>query len=129
MTALVGFVLFLGLTLAGLGAVFWTGLHAQRRRHIPLVVLTISLLGVAVYYAEQLGKGYILEDAGWIYPFHLYLAIGTTAFYLVPVISGIATLRNPRWRKLHGRIAWVVLALTVLTAVTGVWMISLATKR
>lgn len=123
MSPTVGLLVFLVLTLAGLGGVFWTGLHGRRRRHIPLVVLTLLLLGTTVYYAEELGKQLDLERAGWIVPVHLTLAKITTLAYLVPVVSGIATLRNPRRRKLHGKIAWTVLVLTVLTAVTGIWMV------
>lgn len=123
MTLLVGFLVFLGLTLCGLGGVFWTGLRARRRQHIPLVILTITLLGVSIYYAERLGDGLDLKAAGRIYPVHIFLAKTTVVAYLVPVVTGIMTLRlGPRWRKLHGRMAWTILALTIVTAVTGTWM-------
>lgn len=126
MTPTVGFLLFLGLTLVTLAAVFVTGLRAQRRRHIPLVVVTVVLLGVTIYYAEQLGKLLDLEQAGWIYPVHLWMAKATVVAYLLPVATGVATLRNPARRKLHGRIAWLVLLLTILTAATGTWMVAAA---
>jgi len=85
----------------------------------------VSLL-VTIYYAEQLGEFYDLEAAGWIYPFHILLAKVTTASYLVVVGSGLATLKHPARRKTHGRVAYSVLALTVVTAVTGTWMFLLA---
>jgi hypothetical protein len=123
MSPAASFVAFLALTLAGLGGVFWTGLHGQRRRHIPLVVLTLTFLGMTIYYAERLGEGLDVSRAGRITPVHLTLAKITTLAYLAPVASGIATLRDPGWRMLHGKIAWTVLVLTVLTAVTGIWMV------
>jgi len=126
MSPTVSFLIFLGLTLVGLGGVFLTGLRGQRRRHIPLVVVTVALLATTIYYAEQVGKKLDLESAGWIYPVHLWIAQATVAAYLLPVVSGIATLRNPARRKLHGKIAWLVLLLTILTAVTGTWMVALA---
>ena len=123
MSPTVGFLVFLALTLAALAAVFVTGLKGQRSRHIPIVIVTVALLGTTIYYAEQLGKQLDLESVGWIYPFHLALAKTTVAAYLLPVISGVATIRNPARRKLHGKIAWLVLLLTVLTAATGSWMV------
>jgi hypothetical protein len=122
MSPLVGFLVFLGLTLCGLGGVFWTGMHARRRQHIPLVVITICMLGAAIFYAEQMGKGLDLEAAGRIYPVHMFLAKSTTLAYLAPVVTGIMTLRAERWRRVHRPIAWTVLTLTLLTAVTGTWM-------
>lgn len=123
MSPIAGFLTFLILTLAGLGGVFWTGLHQQRRRHIPLVFVTVVFLGLAIFYAERLGQGLDLKKAGWIYPVHLALAKTTTVAYLAPILSGFATLRNPGRRGLHGKLAWTVLVLTVLTALTGTWLV------
>ncbi len=123
MSPIAGFLTFLLLTLAGLGAVFWTGLRRKRKQHIPLVFMTIAFLGLAIFYAERLGEGLDLEKAGWIYPVHLVLAKVTTVAYLAPVLSGFAVLRNPARRGLHGKLAWAVLLLTVLTAGTGAWMV------
>lgn len=128
MSPTVGFLTFLVLTLLGLGGVVLTGLKARRRVHIPLVVVTLALLGTTIYFAERLGEGLDTKGAGWIADVHLTLAKGTVLAYLAPVVSGLATLRDPRHRRLHGRIAWVVLALTVLTAVTGTWMVIVAPR-
>ena len=119
----VGFVLFLVVTLALLAVVVTTGLRARRRRHLTSVVLTVVSLGVTIYYAEALGDEYDLEAAGWLFPFHLAVAKIAVALYLLPVVTGIATIRNPRWRKRHGMVAWAVLTFTVLTAVTGTAML------
>ena len=118
-----GFFLFLCVTLAGLTGAVVTGRAARRKVHLRCVATAIVSLGVAIYYAEQLGKLYDLEAAGWIYPFHLLLAKVTTGSYLVVIGSGLATIRSSSRRKTHGRIAYSVLVLTVMTAITGVWMI------
>lgn len=119
----VGFVVFLVVTLTLLGFVVRTGRAAQRRRHLPLVVLTVIALGTTIYYAEALGDEYDLEAAGWLFPFHLAVAKIAVLLYLLPVVTGIATIRNARWRRRHGLVAWTVLAFTVLTAVTGTAML------
>ena len=123
MSPTVGFLTFLLLTLAGLGVVFWTGLHKQRRRHIPLVFVTLVFLGLAIFYAERLGQTLAIDKDGWIWRVHMFFAYTTTAAYLAPVLSGFAVLRNPARRGLHGKLAWTVLVLTVLTAGTGTWLV------
>jgi predicted permease len=124
----IGFLLFLGITLAGLGGAVVTGRAARRKVHFRWVSTAVVGLGVTIYYAERLGELYDLEAAGWIYPFHLLLAKVTTGAYFVVIGSGIATIRSAARRKTHGRIAYSVLFLTVMTAVTGTWMI-LAAER
>lgn len=123
MTAFIGFLAFLVVTLAFLGGAVVTGLRARRSLHIPLVVGAIAALLTTIYFAERLGESFDLEAAGSIYPVHIALAKTTTLLYLAPVVSGIATIRNARFRRLHFRIAVAVLLLTVATAVTGTWMV------
>ena len=123
MSPAIGFLLFLGVTLTGLTGAVITGRAARRKAHFCWVATAVVSLGVTIYYAEQLGKLYDLEAAGWIYPFHLLLAKVTTASYLVVIGSGLATLKNSSRRKTHGRIAYSVLVLTTMTAITGTWMI------
>lgn len=129
MTPTVGFLLFLAVTLALLGCVVFTGLKARRRIHLPLVVCAVASLGVTIYFAEKLGHLFDLKSAGAIYPIHLFIAKTTTAFYIVPVITGIMTIRNPTRRSLHRKVAITVLALTVLTAVTGTAMVMMSDRR
>ena len=128
MTSERGFVAFLALTLVLLAAVVWSGLRARRIVHLPCVALTLASLGVTIYFAEQMGEHYDLESAGWITPLHLTLAKLTTLAYLAPLVTGILTLRDAGWRRRHRVCAFVVLALTVATAVTGTWML-LAAER
>ena len=126
MTPLVGFATFLLLTVALLGGVTITGLLAKRRIHLTLVALAVSSLGVTIYFAEQLGRLYNLDAAGWITPFHLGLAKLTTLAYLAPLITGLRTLKHPKWRPWHRACAFVVLTLTLATAATGAWMVASA---
>ena len=123
MSPIVGFLLFLALTLAGLAGTFFTGMRALRKRHLTLVATTVLLLATTIYYAERLGEGLDVRAAGWITDVHLFIAKLTVAAYLAPVITGVSTIRNGRFRKVHGKVAWTVLGLTVLTAVTGTWMV------
>ncbi|NOT29854.1 MAG: hypothetical protein HOP15_05325 [Planctomycetes bacterium] len=123
-----GFVAFLALTLGLLAIVVWSGLCARRRLHLPCVVATVAALAGTIYFAEKMGAHYDLATAGWITPVHLWLAKGTTLAYLAPLATGLLTLRNPTWRPRHRVCAFVVLVLTVATAVTGTWMV-LAAER
>jgi hypothetical protein len=117
------FVVFLGVTLVLLGAVVVTGLRAMRRLHIGLVVAALISLTITIIQAERFGRHFDLESAGVITPFHLTLAKITTLAYLLPIITGIRTMRNPAGRSLHFKVAMLVLCLTLLTAVTGSMMI------
>lgn len=126
MSPTVGFVVFLALTLAGLGCAVATGLRARRRLHIPCVAASLACLAATIYYAKELGRHFDLEAAGPITPIHLTLAKVTTALYLLPIATGIATIFRPATRPWHRRVAFLVLAMTVLTAITGTAMILMA---
>ena len=118
-----GFLLFLAITLAFLGYAVATGYAAQRSRHIPAVLCAVVSLGITIYFAEQLGRLYDLEAAGWIYPVHLFFAKTTTALYLVPLVLGPCVIKRPELLPWHRLAAYLVLGMTVATAVTGTWMI------
>lgn len=118
-----GFLGSLALTLAALGVVFWSGLTARLRVHFPAVACAVVLLGVTIFFAERLGGEYDLDAAGRIKPVHLALAKIATAAYLAPLATGVMTLRDRRWRRLHLAAALATLALTVAAAVTGTWMV------
>lgn len=126
MSPTVGFVVFLALTLACLGGAVVTGLKARRRLHIPCVAAAIACLAATIYYAKELGLDYDLQSAGLITPIHLTLAKVTTALYLLPIATGIATILKPARRRWHRRVAFLVLAMTVITAITGTTMILMA---
>ena len=123
-----GFVLFLGLTLALLGVVVFTGLSARRRVHLTTVALAVVSLGVTIYHAEAMGDHYDLAAAGAITPVHLAIAKLTTLAYLAPVVTGVLTIRDARWRPRHRVCAFLVLAMTVATAITGTWMVLAAPR-
>ena len=123
----IGFPVFLVLTLLVLGAVVWTGLRRRLRAHLLLVASAVTCLGLTIFYAEKLGDLYDLRSAGRITPIHLFLAKVATLAYLLPIGTGIATLRDRRHRHLHFKSAMAVLALTLITAVTGTAMIWMST--
>ncbi|HPF14551.1 MAG: hypothetical protein H6830_05695 [Planctomycetes bacterium] len=118
-----GFLGFLLLTVLLLVAVAWTGLRAKRRLHIPLVLLTVASLGMAIRFALKVGQHYDLKAAGAITPIHMFMARTATFAYLLPVVTGILTLRQPRHRRLHGIVARVVIVLTLLATLTGALML------
>jgi hypothetical protein len=123
----VGLALFLGLTVATLVLVVVTGLKARVRSHIALVITALVFLGCAIYFAVQVGRLYDLKSAGLITPIHLTVAKLATAAYLLPLISGLATLRDRKHKPLHFKLALVALSLTAIAAVTGslmLWMAS-----
>ena len=124
----VGFPLALSATLILLALVVATGVRGLVALHIPLVALAVGSLGVTIYFARGLGQHYDLRSAGGITPIHLALAKVTTVAYLLPISTGIATLRNRRWREVHFWCAMVVLVMTVVTAVTGSVMIAMSER-
>lgn len=124
MSPVTGFFVFLLLTVAALGVVIVTGLKRRRGAHLVGVAFALAFLGAAIVYALEVGKIYDLEAAGAITPIHLNLARVTTGCYLLPAITGVLTWRDAeRWRRLHGRLAWFVVVLTVVTTVTGALML------
>jgi hypothetical protein len=128
MTASSRFVLFLLLTLALLGCVVLTGRRAQRRAHLGFVALAIAALGATIWCAVLLGDHYDLESAGFVTPLHLAVAKFTTLAYLAPLVLGYLTTRDRKWFAWHRRAAYAVLLLTLVTSVTGTWML-LAAER
>lgn len=123
MTITTGFLGSLALTLVALGVTFWSGHNARLRVHLPAVACSVALLLVTIWYAEQLGREYDLEAAGRIKPVHLTLAKLATAAYLAPLVTGVMTWRNRRWRNVHRIAAFATLLLTVAAAATGTWMV------
>ncbi len=123
MTPQIGFPLFLLITVLLLVGVVFTGFARRRGWHFTLVGAALAGLATAIWYAKELGQYYDLEAAGWITPFHLGLAKITTACYLLPLATGVATLRRPGVRPWHRAAAFLVLFLTLVTTVTGAWML------
>lgn len=123
LTPTIGFLASLGLTLVCLGIAVYTGYRAKRKVHLTAVSGAVAMLVSTIYFAIELGKLYDLHYDSMITRVHLTTARINTAAYLLPVITGLRTLRNPKGRKLHGRVALSVLVLTVFTAVTGCIML------
>jgi hypothetical protein len=117
------FLISLSATLSVLAVTVWSGFKARLKVHLPFVGLSLICLGITIYFAERLGREYDLDKAGIIKPVHLTLAKLATASFLLPVTSGVMTLRNRKHRKLHLTLAMLALLLTVLAAVTGTVMV------
>jgi hypothetical protein len=128
MNPALGFAVALGVTLVLLGFTVATGLRARRRWHIPLAVLSVASLVVTIVFAKELGKHYDFESAGLVSPIHHVMARVTAGAYLLPITTGLWTIFRPVARRWHRRVAFLVLALTVLTAITGTMMILLAER-
>jgi len=129
LTALFWFLLFLVLTLACLAGAVSSGLRAKRRVHLSCVAGAVACLALSIHFALEVGELFDLESAGWITPVHMWMAKVATASYLLPVASGVRTIYHPPTRRLHRKIAFLVLSLTVLTAITGTWMLLAAEGR
>ncbi|MHC4894885.1 MAG: hypothetical protein ACYTFV_16385 [Planctomycetota bacterium] len=125
---IVGFLGFLLTTVLLLVAVTLTGFLRRLALHLPLVVLTVASLVGSIYFALEVGTLYDLEAAGMITPIHLWLAKIATAGYLLPVATGLMTLRNRGHRSLHRAAAFIALGLTVAATVTGMWMLFAAER-
>jgi heme A synthase len=127
---MIEFILAFLCTLVAFLAVLWTGLRwrIKRRRalHLSLVGLTVALLVWTIAAALQLGKGYDLETAGAIYPVHMLLAKLATLSLLAPVATGVVTLRTGESHRHHRTGAFSAFVLIVLSAITGIWMILVA---
>jgi hypothetical protein len=123
LSALAGFVTCLAATLVFLGSAVATGLRARRKLHIASVACAVAMLATTIHYALKLGAIYDLAAAGAITPIHLTLARVTTACYLLPIATGLRTIFVPATRRLHRKMAFFVLSMTVLTAITGTIML------
>jgi hypothetical protein len=117
------FIVLLLCTVASLGAAVFMGITRRVRVHIPLVLLTLVFLGLTIWQALALGARYDLEGTGAIYPVHRLIARVTTFSLLLPLGAGVAALLNRSRETLHRRLAWIALALVVVTAITGVVLI------
>lgn len=127
MDPVTGFVASFGVTLVTLVLAALMGMRARRKAHITLVVVTALLLVVTIYYAKELGGIYDLDSAGWITPVHLWMAKIATFALLLPIVTGIMTMKNAERFPWHKRMAWTVITLVILSAFTGTWMILAAT--
>ena len=112
-----------GSTVGFLVAVVVTGLRGKITVHIPCVAATLVSLTFAIVFVLKLGKLYDFSAVGAIYPIHMTIAKIATVSYLLPIITGIRTLKSRANRKLHFRAAMLVLVLTATASVTGTLML------
>ena len=125
------FVLAFLCTVVCLAGVLWTGfrwrIKKRRKLHIGLVGSSVALLAWTILAALDLGELYDLESAGTIYPVHMALAQLATFSLLLPVVTGLITLRTGKSHRYHRMGAVASFALILLAAITGIWMINAAT--
>lgn len=117
----------LGVTVLALGVALVLAHKHDARGHIKAVVAFLAALLVTLYFAEQLGRRY--EFASTPKTIHLTLALTTSAFLPVPLVTGVQHWRGKLSRQVHSRLAMVFLALTASSMVTGIWMISTRTPK
>ncbi len=118
-----GFLGSLITTLVLLAVVVRSGKSKSLAIHVPAVLLTLAALAFTIVFAKKLGPHYDLHAAGVITPIHLWIAKLATAAYLAPLVTGLMTWRDRKWRSLHGKLAFTTIALTVVTALTGTLML------
>lgn len=125
------FLLALGLTVAALGLVVWTGASRRRRAHYASVVAMAAALAWAIREAERLGRGLLFEGAaGRVQDVHM-LAVAVT-FVLVPalLVTGVALARGrERARTAHRRLAVAFVVAVLITCGLGTAMTLLAAPR
>jgi hypothetical protein len=125
---MIGFVAAVASTVGFLVAVVVTGVKGRITVHIPCVLATLLSLSAAIWFALELGTVYDLSTAGAITPIHKLIAKLATASYLLPIVTGIRTLRSSEHRRLHFACAMVALVLTASATVTGTLMLLWSTK-
>lgn len=123
MPHLYSFVIAVSLTALFLVVVVITGLRGKITVHIPCVLATFVSLATAIVFALKLGELYDLPAAGWITPLHLSIAKLATVSFVLPVITGIRTLKSRDHRRAHRIAALVALGLTATALVTGTLML------
>ena len=123
MDPLIQFCAAVGATVVFLVIVVVTGIRGKITVHIPCVVLTLISLTVAIVFALKLGKIYDLPKSGAIFPIHMAIAKLAAASYVLPIITGIRTLKARAHHRLHFWAAMLVLVLTAAASITGTLML------
>jgi hypothetical protein len=114
-------------TLALLLGAVWTGFRGRRRAHLRLAPLALVALAVTIVLTEQLLRAVRFPEREL--GIHLWFAKSGAALVVPVVVTGLLTVRNRRWRRLH-RAAVGLFFLCALTATgTGIWVFSLSTAR
>lgn len=109
-----------------LGAV-WTGVKRRRRRHFVVAPLALAGLAITVVLTEELMRGYQFPEREM--GIHLPFAWGAAVLVLPVVLTGLLTVRRPRWRRVHLACVGLFFVVALAAIATGVWMFSVATPR
>jgi len=126
------FLVAFALTVVSLLGVMGSGFARKRTLHYALVVVTLALLLVAIYFAERLGRRLVFEGtAARVKLVHMTFVAATTVQLVVMIVTGVrlALARGPdavARRARHRRMAFVFLGLVVVTSGLGFAMTWLA---
>jgi hypothetical protein len=123
----VGLGTSLAVTVLLLVVAVWFAHKHQVKQHIIFIAIFLVAFVVTVAFAEGLGRQYVFHHIS--YPIHLSIAIFTTFFTLVPLLSGFFHLKGKTQRVTHVRIAGAWAVCIVLALVTGFWMVSEGTLK
>lgn len=121
------FVIALGIAVAFLALVIWSGKTHRRRLHYVFVPCLLVALTVAIRYAEWTGRF-------WDFPavplrIHLSLAYTATVSTLVAAISGLLHIAGKLTRKAHARLSWGAVLFILLATCTGVWIFAVGEPK
>ena len=126
-------VVWLVATVIALAAVVWSGAARRRALHYKLIVTMVACLCLAVWRAEAYGATLVFEGlAGTLHTVHM-VSVSLT-FLCIPflVVTGLRLARSgadgaPSTRAPHKKLAYLFVALVVVTAALGTAMTALAT--
>lgn len=116
-----------GVTLASLVTTLITGFTHRRRAHFWAAPTTVVLLAITIVLAERLVRDHDFPAAQM--RIHLVFAKSAAALVIPVVVTGLALVRRPGWRRAHLVCVALFVLTTVAATVTGIWVFSLSTPK
>lgn len=121
------FVANLVATVVALVFTLHAGARARRLRHYGLAILTVVLLGFAIFQAELYGRtggefGAGFEFESWRLSLHLVFAFSALGVLPGVAVTGVGLAQGRIRRVWHKRFVWVFVATTVLAMATAGFM-------
>lgn len=122
MTASTAFWIVFPGTVALLGVDLFTGLTGRRGMHLTSVALTVAGLVASIVLALRMGSGSAFDPG--IQLVHRALARSVVVLLVPMAVSGAMILRSGRAgaRRVHRRVAFVLVAVALAATATGVLM-------
>ncbi len=118
-----------------LGGLIWSGITHRRSIHYACVVALLAFLALAIWRAEELGRGLLFEGTALtVHRIHFGAVIGTFLSLALVGVTGVrlarsraADARDPR--HAHKRQAEIFVLLVLITSALGTAMTWLATRN